>query len=211
MKPSEDLLAFLRERRSIRKFEPETIPRDEILTLIDAAVAAPSASNKQPWRFLVVQSKRITTMAAAVREAIARIAARIPASSQDAFRAYGDYFTRFENAPLVIVPIHRPMHVLSNLVDDQLDAADLAAITSMEANTGLISTSLALQNILLMADAMGLGASAMTGPLVADAALRAILEVPPGWGIVALVAVGVPAETPPSPGRKSIENVVRWL
>lgn len=207
-----DLLELLRARRSVRRFEPRTVPRETILTLLEAAVAAPSASNKQPWRFLVIESREtIAKLAAAVREATTRIGRHIPESSQDAFRAYGDYFTRFEDAPVVIVPIHRALHVLSNLVDAALAPEDRAAIVAMEEDSGLVGTSLAVQNLLLMAHSLGLGASGMTGPLVAEPALRDILEVPPGWGIVALVPVGWPAETPTAPGRKSVEKVVRWL
>jgi nitroreductase len=207
-----DLLALLRARRSVRRFRPEAPPREEIVRLLEAAVLAPSASNKQPWRFLVVESReRIERMAAAVRDATARIASHIPEASQAAFRAYGDYFTRFEAAPVVVVPIYRGLSVLSNLTDDALDARDRAAIARMEDQSGLIGTSLALENLLLMAHAMGLGASGMTGPLVAEPALRAILEVPDGWGIVALVPVGRPAEEPTPTDRKAVDKIVRWL
>jgi nitroreductase len=63
----------------------------------------------------------------------------------------------------------------------------------------------------LMAHALGLGASGMTGPLLAEPALRSILEVPDGWGIVALVPIGWPAEDPASTDRKPVDKVVRWL
>jgi nitroreductase len=183
------------------------------VTLLEAAVLAPSASNKQPWRFLVVESRdRITHMAAAVREATARIAAHIPEASQPSFLAYGDYFTRFELAPAVIVPIHRALSILSNLVEPAKEIeVERAAIARMEEQSGLIGTSLAVQNLLLMAHALGLGASGMTGPLVAEPALRAILDVPAGWGIVALVAIGFPDETPGATARKPVDKVVRWL
>jgi nitroreductase len=207
-----DLVDILRARRSVRRFKDASLDRATITALLEAAITAPSASNKQPWRFLVVESRAsIARMAAAVREAIARIAGCIPDESQPAFLAYGDYFTRFEHAPAVIVPIHRPHTLLSNLVDARLTAPDRAAIALMEANSGLVGTSLALENLLLMAHAMGLGASGMTGPLVAEPAIRAILDVPPGWGIVALVPVGWPAEEPAPPGRKPVDKVVRWL
>lgn len=209
---ADGLLDLMRARRSVRRFAPEPLDRATIARLVEAAVTAPSASNKQPWRFLVVESRaRIDAMAEAVRAAVARIAARVPEASQGAFRAYGDYFTRFELAPAVIVPIHRGLAVLSNLVDDALDEADRAAIAAMEARSGLVGTSLALENLLLMAHAMGLGASGMTGPLVAEPAIRAILEVPDGWGIVALVPIGRPAEAPAPTDRKPVDKVVRWL
>lgn len=206
-----ELLALLRARRSVRRFRPDALDRDAVLRLVEAAVTAPSASNKQPWRFFVVESKeRIAEMAAAVREATARIATHVPEASQASFRAYGDYFTRFEEAPVVIVPIHRGASVLSNLAVD-LDVSDRETVLRMERDSGLVGTALALENLLLMAHAMGLGASGMTGPLVAEPALRAILEVPDGWGIVALVPVGHPAEDPAPTDRKPVDKVVRWL
>lgn len=207
-----DLLALLQSRRSVRSFRPDPLAHDLVTELLEAAIAAPSASNKQPWRFLVVEDRtRIAAMAAAVRDAVERISKNIPPESQPAFAAYGDYFTRFEHAPAVIVPIHRALHILSNLVGAALPPDEHAAIVAMEERSGLIGTSLALQNLLLMAHARGLGASGMTGPLVAAAALRSILDVPPGWDIVALVPIGWPAEEPAPPGRKSVDKVVRWL
>jgi nitroreductase len=202
----------MRERRSVRQFKPDPVSREVVTSLIEAAITAPSASNKQPWRFLVVEDRaRIARMADAVREATALVSAHIPEASQPAFRAYGDYFTRFENAPAVIVPIHRAMSVLSNLVDDALDGGTRSTIRHMEEQSGLVGTSLALMNLLLMAHALGLGASGMTGPLLAEPALRSILEVPDGWGIVALVPIGWPAEDPASTDRKPVDKVVRWL
>lgn len=41
-------------RRSIRKFKDEKVPREKIVTLLQAAMAAPSACNLQPWEFIVV-------------------------------------------------------------------------------------------------------------------------------------------------------------
>ena len=81
------LLELLRTRRSVRRFKPDALARGVLEQLLEAAVTAPSASNKQPWRFLVVESREtIARMAVAVRETTARIAARIPESSQAAFR-----------------------------------------------------------------------------------------------------------------------------
>jgi nitroreductase len=209
--PDEALLEVLRGRRSIRKFRAEAPPREEIEALVEAAVLAPSASNRQPWRFFVAEGERIAAMAAAVRAAVARVAAHIDPESAEAFRAYGDYFTRFEGAPLVLAPLCRAAPVLSNLAGPTLPPDDRASIVAMEEASSLIGASLALQNLLLMAHARGLGASAMTGPLLAEPALRGILEVPAGWRLVALVPVGYPAEQPAAPERKPAPRVLRWL
>ncbi|MBR5154277.1 MAG: nitroreductase family protein [Alphaproteobacteria bacterium] len=53
-----ELYEGLLSRRSIRKYNPEkTLTKDEIYELIRAASYAPSAHNKQPWHFLVIENK----------------------------------------------------------------------------------------------------------------------------------------------------------
>ena len=206
------LLEHLQARRSVRRFTGVVPDRALVERLIEAAVTAPSASNRQPWRFFVVSSKeKIAAMAAAVRAAVERIAQHVEPASEEAFRAYGDYFTRFEHAPLVVAPIFQGPRTLSHLVNGALSDVDRASIAAMERDSGLIGASLALQNLLLMAPELGLGASAMTGPLVAAPELRALLEVPPSWSLVALVPLGYPDEVPAATERKPAERVVRWI
>jgi nitroreductase len=206
------LLELMQSRRSIRKFLPKVPERALLEKLIEAAVTAPSASNKQPWRFFIVLNPEIKTrMAAAVREAVERVAGHIEPQFEGAFRAYGDYFTRFENAPVVIVPLYRPLTLLSSMVGPNLLAKDRKNIICMEEQSGLVSTSLAVENLLLMAHEVGLGASGLTGPLIAADELHDILSVPAGWNIVALVAVGYPDEQPMPTARRAPEAVTRWI
>ena len=55
----DNLLEFLKSRRSIRRFKPDPVPRDLILKVLDIARYAPSAHNSQPWRFIVVEDPSI--------------------------------------------------------------------------------------------------------------------------------------------------------
>ncbi len=50
------LLEMIRNRRSIRRYRPDPVARDVIETLLTAAIWAPSAHNRQPWRFCVIES-----------------------------------------------------------------------------------------------------------------------------------------------------------
>lgn len=203
---------LMRSRRSVRSFGKEAPPRDAIEALLEAAITAPSASNKQPWRFLVVTRRAlIDEMAAAVRASVDLVARHVDPTWEASFRAYGDYFTRFEAAPVVIVPLHRPLAILSGMVDASLPADARERIVRMEVDSGIIGTSLAIENLLLMAAEMGLGASGMTGPLLASDRLRALLSVPPSWSIAALIPVGHPAETPGPTSRKPLAHVVQWI
>ncbi len=56
----------LESRRSIRKFKPDPVPQDMVDALLEAARLAPSASNTQPWRFMVVTDSQ-------QRQALARL------------------------------------------------------------------------------------------------------------------------------------------
>jgi len=206
------ILELLQSRRTIRKFRPEIPPRAVLEQLIAAAVTAPSASNKQPWRFVILTEPGLKArMAQAVRAAVARVAAQIDPAWEEAFRAYGDYFTRFENAPVVIVPLYRPLTLLSSMVRPGLSESDQRNVIGMEHQSGLVSTALAMQNLLLMAHDLGLGASGLTGPLIAADALRELLALPGGWDLAALIAVGYADETPAPTSRKSAAAVTRWI
>jgi len=52
-----DALKAILGRRSIRKFTGETVPDGDVKKLLEAAMAAPSACNQQPWHFVVIRSR----------------------------------------------------------------------------------------------------------------------------------------------------------
>ena len=54
-----DVMEAIFSRRSIRKFIPETVSEETVETLLRAAMAAPSAGNEQPWRFVVIRDRQI--------------------------------------------------------------------------------------------------------------------------------------------------------
>jgi len=54
-----ELTDVIKQRRSIRKFKKDPIPDEFIEELLDAARLAPSGSNIQPWRFVVVKSEEV--------------------------------------------------------------------------------------------------------------------------------------------------------
>ncbi len=53
-----DALELLKNRRSIRKYKSKSVEEEKINKCLEAARWAPSASNKQPWEFLIVKDKK---------------------------------------------------------------------------------------------------------------------------------------------------------
>lgn len=199
-------------RRSVRRFLDRPVERATLERLMQLATMAPSASNKQPWRFVIVREPAvIAAMAEAVRAQIALVLAHMDPSGVEAFRAYGEYFTRFERAPCVIAPTCRPTPILSQLALPSLEPAARERVSAMEHTSAVVSTALAIENLLLAAPALGLGASALTGPLLAADRLRELLRVPSSWELLALIAVGYPDEAPRATERKPVDAVLRWI
>jgi nitroreductase len=81
----ESVLALLQGRRSIRRYRPDPVPEEMVEQLLEAGRWAPSASNRQPWAFIVVQDE-------AVRRQVAQQAAY-----------YVIRWAHVEEAPLLIV------------------------------------------------------------------------------------------------------------
>ncbi len=63
---SETLLKFLLTRRSIRKFLDKPVDIEVIKKILDVARYAPSAGNRQPWIFIVVNDKEIKSKLASI-------------------------------------------------------------------------------------------------------------------------------------------------
>ena len=55
----EDFLKFVKARRSIRSFQDKNLTENEIEMILEAGRWTPSASNRQPWEFIVVKNKEI--------------------------------------------------------------------------------------------------------------------------------------------------------
>ncbi len=54
-----DVLTAIKERRSCRKFSPDPVDDEQIQTILEAAVCAPSPLNAQPWEFVVITSDAV--------------------------------------------------------------------------------------------------------------------------------------------------------
>ncbi len=60
-----ELKEAILQRRSIRKYQPDPVPQEKVLRLIEAARLAPSWANKQCWRFVIVRDEKRKKMIAA--------------------------------------------------------------------------------------------------------------------------------------------------
>jgi nitroreductase len=88
-----DVLEAIRTRRSVKKYRSESIPEEKLETILEAARLAPSAGNRQPWRFVVVQSihrKKALSEVANNQRFLKNAAAIIAAGDPDASARWHD-------------------------------------------------------------------------------------------------------------------------
>lgn len=64
----EDMLDVLYDRRSIREYTEQPVTDDQVVAMLKAAMAAPSAQNLQPWHFVVVRKRKLLDKLAQVHK-----------------------------------------------------------------------------------------------------------------------------------------------
>src|SRR4051812_9187688 len=100
----EGLLETIVNRRSIRRYRPDPVPRGVIETVLQAAIWAPSAHNRQPWRFAVVDSdERKLALAQAMGARLRRDLANDGVSPDLIEKDAGRSYARMTGAPVIIV------------------------------------------------------------------------------------------------------------
>lgn len=190
-----EIAKAIKNRRSIRKYQSKQILKQDIKEVLEAASWAPSAHNAQPWRFIVLEKAALKKeLAEAMAQAwdidLKKDGVKIEASKRKAS------VERFANAPAL---------VLACLSMDDMEKYKDYKRQRRERDLAMQSLGAAIQNLLLMAYAKGLGACWFSAPSFCKSAVRKILQIPKSIEPQALIAVGYPAEDAKS-SRKSLSE-----
>ncbi len=188
-------------RRSIRRYNETPVADAVIDQLLEAAVSAPSAHNRQPWRFAVIKASRVKlrlaqAMADRLREDRTRDGDPADLIEGDVARS----IARINGAPVIIVVC---------LTVKEMDRYPDNRRSEAEHQMAVQGTAMAMQNLLLAAHALNLGASVMCAPLFCPDTVRAALALPDDWESQALVTLGFPADQSQQRPRKPLSDVVR--
>ena len=173
---SNAILSLIASRRSHRQYKPDQLTNEQLDAILTAALQSPSANNKQPWHFSVIQNAAIIQR---VHDAAARVAlGRDPASRSP---RYDDgAFQVFYHAPTVIVVSY----------DDKEPRS-------------LVDCGIAVQNIVLAAESLGLGSIILGLPRDAflgteKLEIEKLINIPQGYAYGIGVALGTPTDHKPA-------------
>ena len=179
----------IRGRRSVRRYAAQPVPAGLVDKLLEAAHWAPSAHNRQPWHFVLLNEparrRRLAEAMAANWQADLLADGADPALVS---RRAALSIERITSAPLAILPC---------LDLASLDIYPDSQRQQREWQMGVQSVALACQNLLLAAQHHGLVACWMCAPIFCPELVLATLDLPPTLEPQALLTAGFPPDDAP--------------
>lgn len=203
MTTTPDLLAFLQTRRSIRRFKTDLVPDSVLRSILHTATFAPSAHNRQPWRFIVLtDSPAKQHLSDAMAEEFQRDLEKDNLSPEEIAKRVNRSRERITGAPVVVV-LCLDMSEMDEYPDTRRKKAEYIIATQSAANAGM--------QLLLAAHAEGLGGVWVCSPMFAQETVQKALNISKTWEPQAMFLLGYPTEAPVLRERKPLEEVVKFI
>lgn len=197
-----DFHKLLASRRSIRNFTGESVPIELVKRVLDAARQAPSAHNRQPWRFVVLSSESMKQVLAEQMGGALRLARLADGDDpHDVEEDVSQSYQRITSAPVAVV-VCLTMETMDIYPDEERSKAEYVMAVQSVAMAG--------QNLLLAAHVEGLSACWLCAPLFAPKVVQRALELPQTWEPQGLILLGYAAEQGRKKERMPLEAITRW-
>ena len=193
-----DLFEAIGTQRAMRRLKPEPVSDENLWTILDAAIKAPSGGNSQPWRFLVIRDPDIKR--------------KIGEYYLDGWnRVYGP----LREFALANPDLGRTYRSADHLANHLAEVPVLILATVQQRGVAVGSPAgasiyPAVQNLMLAARALGLGTTLTTLHMEHDQEVKDLLGIPEDVDTMALIPVGWPkGHFGPAP-RQPVEQVTFW-
>ncbi len=183
MNPVTDVMDLFRRQRAVRDFADRPVEEATLRQVLQAALHAPSGSNTQPWRFIVVRDE-------ATRKALDAEYTTAHARPGEAPSTEPGMMAK---APVVIVPCIR--------------VPERTGVAGFQTGASIYP---ACQNLMLAARALGLGTALTTSHRIRAEQVHAILGIPAGWETAAMIPLGWPDRAYGPNHRGPLDEVVHW-
>lgn len=187
MPKSNDVLNAIHFRRTVNQnsFTTEEISKEDILTILDAANAAPTHKRTQPWRFVVFQKEGLVRLG----DELARIYKNITPAEKYTEATEQNMAKKATTSNVAIA-------IIVNYTGDLPEWEELAA------------TACAVENMWLAAHSIGIGGYWATPGLINH--MDNFLNLEPNQKCIGLFYMGHHQSEPREPARSPIEEKIRW-
>ncbi len=185
-----DVFEAIYTRRTIARFRPEPLPREELLTVLAAGVWAPNHHLTEPWRFVILGPEARQQLAERYGEL--RMDKAPADATERRARIREESIRKFLANPAIVAL------VALQEGDEQRRKEDYAAVCC------------AAQNIQLAAWARGIGTKWSTAAVTRDPLTYDLLALDPArFNVIGFLYAGYPAETPVRERRLPLDEVIR--
>jgi nitroreductase len=201
-----ELFEIMHTTRAMRRLKPDPVPDALIRKILEAGVCAPNGGNTQRWRFLVIKDRRIKQ--------------QVQAYYKRAFdEVVGPRYLKSTPPPGVSREAYNRQHAAVEYLTDHFHEAPVWIVACLEEGTVAptrwsgASIYPAVQNMLLAARALGLGATLTTRHLLFEKETEAALGLPAGVYSYAILPIGYPMGKFGPVGRGPLSEIVyedRW-
>ena len=199
-----EVLEAIRKRRSIGKFKDTQLSEEQVRRLIEAARLAPSGSNVQPWRFIIVKDKELKRK---LRKA--SFNQEFVESAAVVIVCCGDLLSWKRTRKQVQGVLRKGDIKLGDDAEKELMERNIrAASAEMHERipTTVLNVAIAIEHIVLEAVELGLGSCWVR--LFDEKKMKELLDLPDHLYVVALLPIGVPDEDPDPKPRLSSSAVI---
>jgi nitroreductase len=201
------LFETIHTMRAMRRLKPDPVPDELIRKILESAVCAPNGGNTQRWRFLVIKD--------------AKIKQAVQVWYKRAFdEVIGPRYLESEPPPGVTKEKYLRQHAAVEYLTDHFHEAPVWIVPCLEMDgwappnrSSGASIYPAVQNMLLTARALGLGATLTTRHLLFEKETEAALGLPANAHSYAIIPIGYPMGKFGPLGRRPLADIVfadRW-
>lgn len=191
----------IEERRSIRKYRQQNVSREQIEILVEAARLAPSAKNRQPWKYIVYTGAEKQKLLKAMETGLEKEEKQHSLLPQSAFGLPDAFHTLdiMRQVPVVLIVMNTNGRSPYEPVDSDGRLSEICDSLSIGAS---------IENLLLRATEMGLGTLWIANTCFA---YNDLMEVVGEKGqLIGAIALGYAEEQPLPRSRRNLEEILEY-
>lgn len=195
-----DVKEAIRKRRSIRNFEEDKVSKEDINLILEAARLAPSGTNLQPWKFIIIESDEM-------RERLKGATLDFVGDAPVTIVCLVDYQSLEETGNRV-----KELHKVGALKGTALEKIDLSNYKGRKMNEEdtkrylHLNLAIAIENMALQATELGLGSCWVM--MFNQKKLSELLDLGDNLEVVSLLPIGYTGDNPEPRPRLSLDEIV---
>ena len=195
------MIKEIENRRSIRKYKRHEISKEIIEDIIYSATLAPSAKNRQPWKFIVYQGEEKSKLVDVMHQGIKleKITHKLMPEWAFAIPDAENTVRVMEEAPCLIAVLNTNQKTPFDSIEDEKRIVEICDSLSIGA---------AIENMILTATSYGLGTLLIANTCFAYNELIDFIET--DSQLTGIVAIGFANETPAKRPRKPVADIVEY-